>query len=68
MVECAFRKYVIVGSSPVADTQISDITSVSSKEFLDQQITIECRLTLKCVRDSYKQTAIILSDMKISVS
>ena len=52
MVECAFRKYVIVGSSPVADTQISDITSVLSKEFLDQQITIECRLTLKCVRDT----------------
>ena len=28
-----------------------DIAPVSNKEFLDIQATIECRLTLKCVRD-----------------
>ena len=39
------------GSSPVAVTLTSDIAPVSSKEFHDIQATIECRFTLKRVRD-----------------
>ena len=35
----------------VAVTQNSDTALVLSKEFLDIQITIECRFTLKRVRD-----------------
>ena len=38
-------------SSLVAVTWTSDITPISSKEFLDLQTTIECGLTLKRVRD-----------------
>ena len=37
--------------SPVAVTSTSDFASVSSKEFLDVQETIECGFTLKRVRD-----------------
>ena len=40
-----------VGSKIVAVTYTSDIVPVSSKEFLDIQATIECRFTLKYVRD-----------------
>ena len=40
-----------MGLSPAAVTWISDIASVSSKDFLNIQTTIECRFTLKCVRD-----------------
>ena len=49
MVECSFTNNVVVGSSLVKST--SDIAPVSSKEFLDNQATIECGFTLKCVRD-----------------
>ena len=42
---------VVVGSSPVAVTSISDFAPASSKEFLDIQATIECGFTLKRVRD-----------------
>ena len=38
-------------SSPVAVTKTSDFTPVSSKEFLDIQASIDCRFTLKRVRD-----------------
>ena len=40
-----------IGLSPVAVTKTSDIAPVSSKEFLDIKANIECRFTLKCVRD-----------------
>ena len=42
---------MVVGSSPVAVTEISDFAPVLSKEFLDIQATIECEFTLKRVRD-----------------
>ena len=42
---------MVLGSSPVAVIQPSDFTPASSKEFLDIQATIECRFTLKRVRD-----------------
>ena len=42
---------MVLGSNLVAVSQISDIAPVSSKEFLDIQATIECRFSLKCVRD-----------------
>ena len=40
-----------MGSSPVAATKASDFTPSSSKEFLEIQATIECRFTMKRVRD-----------------
>ena len=40
---------MVVGSNPVDVT--SDIAPVSSKEFLDIQAAIECRFSLKNVRD-----------------
>ena len=42
---------MVVGSIPVAVTETSDFAPALSKEFLDIQATIECRFTLKCVRD-----------------
>ena len=42
--ECSFTNEVVVGSNPVAVTYISDITPVSSKEFLDIQLTIVYRV------------------------
>ena len=39
------------GSNLVTVTWISGIAHVSSKELLDIQATIECRRTLKCIRD-----------------
>ena len=51
MLECSFTNQVVVGSNLVAVTQTSDIAPVSNEEFLDIQATIECRFTLKCVRD-----------------
>ena len=39
------------GSNPVAVFQTSVIAPVLSKEFLDTQVTTECRFTLKCVCD-----------------
>ena len=42
---------MVVGSNPVDVTETSDVVSVSSKEFLNTEATIERRSTLKCVRD-----------------
>ena len=42
---------MVVDSNPVAVTQTSDFSPVSSKEFLDIQVTTECRFTLKHVCD-----------------
>ena len=42
---------MVVRLAPVAVTQTSDIAPVSSKEFLDIQVTIECEFTLKHTRD-----------------
>ena len=42
---------MVLGSSPVAVTSLSDFAPASSKEFLDIQATIECGFTLKRVRD-----------------
>ena len=42
---------MVVGSNTVAVTQILDIAPLSSKNFLEIQATIECRFTLKRVRD-----------------
>ena len=42
---------MVLGSSPVTVTSPSDFAPASSKEFLDIQATIECRFTLKRVRD-----------------
>ena len=42
---------MVLGLSPVAVTQVSDIAPVSIKEVLDIQGTIERRFTLKRVRD-----------------
>ena len=42
---------MVVGLNPVAITQTSDMAPVLSQEFLDIQATIECRFTLKLVRD-----------------
>ena len=50
MVECSFKNYVVLGSSPVAVTSPSDFAPFSSKEFLDTEATIECGFTLKRVR------------------
>ena len=36
---------------PLQSLKTLDFAPVSSKEFLDIQATIECRFTLKCVRD-----------------
>ena len=43
-------------SNPVAVTYTSDIAPVSSKEFLDIQVTIECGFTSKQVRSMIKHT------------
>ena len=51
MVECWFKNEVVLASSPVAVTSLSDFAPASSKEFLDIQATIECGFTLKLVRD-----------------
>ena len=42
---------MVVGSSPVAATEASDMTPVLSKDFLDIQENIRCGFTLKYVRD-----------------
>ena len=42
---------MVLGSSPVAVTSPSDFAPALSKEFLDIQATVECRFTLKHVRD-----------------
>ena len=49
MVECLFTNKVVVGANPVAVTSCNAL--VSSVDFLDIQANIECRLTLKHMRD-----------------
>ena len=49
MVECSFTNYVVVGSSLAAVTKTLDFSLVSSKDFLDIQVTIESGFTLNCV-------------------
>ena len=51
MVECSLMNQVVEGSNPVVVTKTSDKASVSRKEFLDIKATIDCRFTLKLVRD-----------------
>ena len=51
MVECSFKNYVLLGSSPVAVTETSDFAPALSKEPLDIQATTECGFTLKSVCD-----------------
>ena len=51
MIECLFTNYVVVVSSPLEVTKPSDFPTISSKEFVDIQATIECELTLKLVGD-----------------
>ena len=53
-----FTNQVVVGSNPATVNQTSDIASVSCKEFFDIQATIECKATLKCVRDLIKMHTI----------
>ena len=42
---------MVVGSSPTAVTKTSDLTPVSSKEFLDIQADIELGINLKLVHN-----------------
>ena len=42
---------MVVGSSPVSFSHTLDFACVSSKEFLDIQMTIECGLALNHMRD-----------------
>ena len=42
---------MFVGSDPIAVTKTSDIALVSSKEFFDIEAAIECKFTMKRVRD-----------------
>ena len=42
---------MIAGSNPVDVTKLQISPLVLSKKFLDIQVTIECRFTLKYVRD-----------------
>ena len=51
MAECLFMNSLVVGSSSVAVTYVSDFAPASSKEFLDIQATIEGRFTLKRVEE-----------------
>ena len=46
---------MLVGSSPVADTQTSDIAPFLCKDFLNIQVTIECGLTLKRACDMIRK-------------
>ena len=50
IVECSFKKEVVLGLSPVAVTSPSDFAPASRKEFFYIQATIECGFTLKRVR------------------
>ena len=50
---------MVLGSSPVAVTPLSDFAPASSKEFLDIQATIECGFTLTRVRDMTRTYSLI---------
>ena len=47
MVQCSFKKEVVLGWSPVAVTLHSDSAPASTKEFVDNQATREFEFTLK---------------------
>ena len=51
MVQSSFRNLIVLGSSPVAVTYTSDITSDLSKELHYIQANIDSGFSLKCVRD-----------------
>ena len=51
MAECSFTNLVVVGSNPIAVTYTLDIAPVLSKDFLDILANIECKFTLKRIRD-----------------
>ena len=51
MVQCSLTNSVVLGSSPVAVTETSDVAPASIKELLDIHAIIEDRFTLKRVRD-----------------
>ena len=51
----------VVGSIVGCSHLISDIASVLRKEFRDIQVTIECRLTLKRVRDMIVKCTVQIS-------
>ena len=44
-----------MGSRPVAVTKISDIVPASSKEFIENQTTVECGFTLRRERDMIRR-------------
>ena len=50
---------MVVGSSPVVVTKISDFAPASSKEFLDIQAELECGFILKRVRDMIRTYSIV---------
>ena len=56
---------MVLDSSPVAVTSPSDLAPASSKEFLDIQATIECRFTLKRVRDMIRTYSQLLVHLNI---
>ena len=52
---------MVVGSSPVAATSMSDIASVSSKGFLHIHAATDCRFTLTFVCDLIKTHSLIVT-------
>ena len=50
MVECLFKKQVVMGSTPVPVTSPSDFAPPSRKEYPDIQAAIECGFILNQVR------------------
>ena len=54
MIKCSFMNYVVVGSSPVVLTYISDFSPLSNKELPDIQVTVDCRFTLKHVLETIR--------------
>ena len=59
MVKCLFINSVVVASSPVAVTKISDFAPASSKEFLDIQAELECGFILERVRDLIRTYSVV---------
>ena len=51
MAECLFTNKVVVGSNPVTVTYTPDMAMLRARRSLTFRQTIECRFTLKLVRD-----------------
>ena len=51
MAECLFTNKVAVGSNPVTVTYTPDMAMLRARRSLTFRQTIECRFTLKLVRD-----------------